>query len=52
LALLAIAHGGVQPAPQAISQRFSHHQPLTLKALHHPVRQRGNTHAGRHHLNQ
>jgi len=52
LTLLAIAHGGVQPAPQAVSQGFRHHQTLTFKTLHHPVRQRGDAHARRHHLDQ
>jgi len=52
LTLLAIAHRGVQPAPQAFSQRFGHHQPLAFKAFHHPVRQRRDTHARRHHLDQ
>jgi len=52
LTLLAIAHGGVQPAPQSLAQGFSHHQTLAFKTLHHPVRQRRDTHSGRHHLNQ
>jgi len=52
LTLLAIAHGGVQPAPQSLAQGFGHHQTLAFKTLHHPVRQRRDAHSGRHHLNQ
>jgi len=52
LTLLAIAHGGVQPAPQPFTQCFGDYQALTLKALHHPVWQRRNAHPRRHHLNQ
>jgi len=52
LSLLTVAHGGVQPAPQSLAQGFGHHQTLAFKALHHPVRQRRDTHSGRHHLNQ
>jgi len=52
LALLAIAHGGVQPAPQSLAQGFGHHQTLAFKALNHPVGQRRNPHSRRHHLHQ
>jgi len=49
--LLAIAHGGVQPAPQSFTQGFGDHQTLAFNRLDHPVRQRRNSHSGRHHLN-
>jgi len=52
LTLLAIAYRGVQPAPQSLAQGFGHHQTLAFKTLHYPVRQRRDTHSGRHHLNQ
>jgi len=52
LTLLAVAHGGVQPAPQTFAQRFGDHQALAFKTLHYPMRQRGNSHARRYHLNQ
>lgn len=52
LTLVAVAHGGIQAAPQTIAQGFGHHQTLALNAFHHPVRQGGNAHSGRHHLNQ
>jgi len=52
LTLVAVAHGGIQAAPQTIAKGFGHHQTLALNAFHHPVRQGGNTHSGRHHLNQ
>jgi len=52
LTLLAIAYSRVQPAPQPLAQGLGHHQTLTFKTLHHPVRQRRNAHSGRHHLNQ
>jgi len=52
LTLLAIAHGCVQPAPQSFTQGFGHNQTLAFNILHYPMRQRGNSHACRHHLNQ
>lgn len=52
LALFAVAHGGVQAAPQAVTQGFGHHQPLPFETLHHPMRQRRNPHPRRDHLDQ
>jgi len=52
LALLAVAHRSVQPAPQAFPQGFGDHQTLAFRPLDHPVRQRRNAHLRRHHLDQ
>jgi len=52
LALLAVAHGGVKPAPQAVTQGFGHDQTLAFNVLHDPMRQGRDPHPCRHHLNE
>jgi len=52
LTLFAVAHGGVQAAPQPFAQGLRDHQPLALKTLHHPVRQGSDAHFCRDHLDQ